>query len=303
MSVFADWHLKVGLPWHPRIEHALLSSKAVAVLIGPEGLGGWQLPEVWMALDIQQGARRNGRDFPVIPVLLPGSAPSPCFLLQNTWVDLRGGRDIVPADLLISALSHRDLIEVSSPINELCPYKGLDAFREEDEALFFGRDREVDRILKLVQNGPANPRQANIAAIVGPSGSGKSSLVDISRYRVVVEVALHDRAIVVGTVGKCCAFLDEVAHSRCPLRMRQVDVPRFDQLPHGRCSPDFAALGVDGKQTRNSVRQHLNSGGTVGLVLYQLGNSVGPLGRHLPDRVHSSGTVHTSPYLVAKQKC
>lgn len=50
------------------------------------------------------------------------------------------------------------------------PYRGLSTFKEEDKAVFFGRDAEIDTLLKLVHNQP-------VTAILGASGSGKSSLV------------------------------------------------------------------------------------------------------------------------------
>ena len=57
--------------------------------------------------------------------------------------------------------------QVSSAIN---PYKGLRAFTEADELDFFGRDDVVIAVYEaLVARG--------FIAIVGPSGSGKSSLV------------------------------------------------------------------------------------------------------------------------------
>jgi WD40 repeat protein/serine/threonine protein kinase len=52
------------------------------------------------------------------------------------------------------------------------PYKGLRAFEELDAGDFFGRRGEVDRLLKLFED--ANER---FLAVIGPSGSGKSSLV------------------------------------------------------------------------------------------------------------------------------
>jgi WD40 repeat protein len=52
----------------------------------------------------------------------------------------------------------------------LCPYLGLDAFREDDHDKFFGR-REL--IAKLIERLATN----RLLAVVGPSGSGKSSLV------------------------------------------------------------------------------------------------------------------------------
>ena len=50
------------------------------------------------------------------------------------------------------------------------PYKGLRAFREADAAEFFGRGELVDRLVAAVDVEP-------FVIVVGPSGSGKSSLV------------------------------------------------------------------------------------------------------------------------------
>jgi energy-coupling factor transporter ATP-binding protein EcfA2 len=54
--------------------------------------------------------------------------------------------------------------------DELCPYVGLDAFREETSGVFFGRQRLAALLLEKVQT-------SRLLAVVGPSGSGKSSLV------------------------------------------------------------------------------------------------------------------------------
>jgi len=50
------------------------------------------------------------------------------------------------------------------------PYRGLRSFHEEDRALFFGRDAVVERLIEAVAARP-------LTVVVGPSGSGKSSLV------------------------------------------------------------------------------------------------------------------------------
>src|SRR5262249_6237708 len=56
------------------------------------------------------------------------------------------------------------------------PYRGLEAFYETDAALFFGRRKLVQRAWTLFQKlqSGLGPR---ILAVVGASGSGKSSLV------------------------------------------------------------------------------------------------------------------------------
>jgi len=50
------------------------------------------------------------------------------------------------------------------------PFPGLRSFEEEEEFLFFGRETQIDEILKRL-------RMSRFLAVVGSSGSGKSSLV------------------------------------------------------------------------------------------------------------------------------
>jgi energy-coupling factor transporter ATP-binding protein EcfA2 len=66
----------------------------------------------------------------------------------------------------------RQLLQRGPPPEERlpCPYPGLLAFGPEDAGLFFGRDQESDDISRRI-------RQQNFLLVVGPSGSGKSSLV------------------------------------------------------------------------------------------------------------------------------
>lgn len=52
----------------------------------------------------------------------------------------------------------------------LCPYVGLDAFRESHRNRFFGRRRLLETLLERIGDH-------RLLAVVGPSGSGKSSLV------------------------------------------------------------------------------------------------------------------------------
>lgn len=52
----------------------------------------------------------------------------------------------------------------------LQPYRGLAAFREADKDMFFGREKFVDLLLTAIQ-------EHSLVAVVGSSGSGKSSVV------------------------------------------------------------------------------------------------------------------------------
>src|SRR5262249_58134871 len=54
--------------------------------------------------------------------------------------------------------------------------KGLQAFTEHDVKDFFGRTTLVEEMVKSLQHS-LNGGQARLLAVVGPSGSGKSSVV------------------------------------------------------------------------------------------------------------------------------
>ena len=66
-----------------------------------------------------------------------------------------------------------------APALGLCPYKGLNYFDEADADLFVGREaltaKLTERVLSLTLNGA--PQVPRFLAVVGASGSGKSSLV------------------------------------------------------------------------------------------------------------------------------
>ncbi len=79
-------NLTPGLLWPEALERALDETGAVAVFVGPHGLGAWQKREMYFALDQQAQAKQP---FPVIPVLLPGADPRTRFLFLNTWINLR----------------------------------------------------------------------------------------------------------------------------------------------------------------------------------------------------------------------
>jgi WD40 repeat protein/serine/threonine protein kinase len=64
--------------------------------------------------------------------------------------------------------------ELDEPVELLNPYKGLFAFQEADRNDFYGREKLVNRLLNQLRQ-PADT--SRFIALVGPSGSGKSSVV------------------------------------------------------------------------------------------------------------------------------
>ncbi len=56
-------------------------------------------------------------------------------------------------------------------LSEICPYRNLDVFTEADAEFFFGRQRVIDELVNSLRSEP------RFLAVFGPSGSGKSSVV------------------------------------------------------------------------------------------------------------------------------
>jgi hypothetical protein len=126
--------LTPGRPWFDELESALRQLRGVAVFIGKDGLGTLQKREMQFALARQATEEKEGRSFPVAPVLLPGCNPEmvSALLALNTWVDLR--RDLEDAravDPLVRAILRCPVEEAEQPGTAICPYRGLNAFREE----------------------------------------------------------------------------------------------------------------------------------------------------------------------------
>ena len=169
-SYFIDrWYLKPGHDWVDALERALAASRSVAVFLGQHEMGRWQQRERTWALDRQAG----DSEFAVVPVLLPGCEPPLGFLGQLTWIDLRNNHvDPQQMDALAGAI-RGEKVEwegLAKPRAMTCPYRGLKYFREEDAKFFFGRDDCTHELLSKIASSP-------IVAVVGASGSGKSSVV------------------------------------------------------------------------------------------------------------------------------
>jgi WD40 repeat protein len=63
-----------------------------------------------------------------------------------------------------------------------CPYPGMTPFSEAQQELFFGRDKEIEAAVQRLRQHP-------FLAVIGPSGSGKSSLI----YAGVIPTLRHSR--------------------------------------------------------------------------------------------------------------
>jgi tetratricopeptide (TPR) repeat protein len=169
---FDTWDMIPGRRWQGALLAALDQYKSAAVCFGPKGLGNWQRLEQEIALNRHA---RQGDHFPVIPVLLPGvdlSGTPLGFLQLHTWIDLReetpASYDALAAAVRGEKLAHNERLRTDA-LFSINPYRGLAYFREEDAPFFFGREDFTTEVYEAVN-------KSSFVAIVGGSGSGKSSI-------------------------------------------------------------------------------------------------------------------------------
>lgn len=175
---FDDRDLVAGCPFQEEMEQALAKSKCCVVFVGPSGIGPWQNEEMRLALEkvISRSIER------VIPVLLSGvGLPHPenvlpSVLRRRAWIRIpEVGHDGEALGRLKNGIlgappGKVTAWEVSDAFKLRCPFRGLLAFREKDSDLFFGREALTERLCSKVLDYP-------FLAVLGPSGSGKSSIV------------------------------------------------------------------------------------------------------------------------------
>jgi WD40 repeat protein len=127
----------------------------------------------------------------VVPALLPGAvrpeqeSKLPRFLRRLTWVNFSAEwREPEVLHRLVCGIKGimpgRHVTETQT---DICPFRGLEVFREQDHCFFFGREAVVQRLLDKLKT-------SRFLAVLGPSGCGKSSVVQAGLIPYLKEQAL-----------------------------------------------------------------------------------------------------------------
>lgn len=162
-----DQGTPAGRSWERELYAQLRKTDALIFLASAASVASrWCFAELSLA-------RSLGK--PVFPLRLEDGAHLP--LLDDVqWVNLDDGDEAFTRLLKGLRRAGFDPTDAFAWDSLRPPYPGLEPFAPEDAAVFFGREREIDRLLALLQ--PTLQRSSGrFVAIVGPSGSGKSSLL------------------------------------------------------------------------------------------------------------------------------
>lgn len=171
-SVFLDFDPEVGIPpgteWEKELYRQLRTCRAVIVVCSEHSMAS-----KWCFVEITH-AKALGKD--IIPVKV-AECKIDSVLTSRQVFDLTTnpatGRDELRRGLKALGVDASDSFDWdgSRP-----PYPGFLSFQEEDAAIFFGRAAEIQQGLELL-NRLRQFGGSRIVGVLGPSGSGKSSLV------------------------------------------------------------------------------------------------------------------------------
>lgn len=164
VHVLSELNFALGAPRISEFERAVRSSKRTLLVLSPAYMSEAALQ--FVDIMVQHFGLESGT-WPVIPLLLKPVELPPrlAFLVALDATDPQNWTDAVTR--LCSTLHAALPVPATRP---QCPYPGMRAFREQDATHFYGREAEIEELLQRLRRHP-------FVAVIGPSGSGKSSLV------------------------------------------------------------------------------------------------------------------------------
>ncbi|MDJ0839023.1 MAG: CHAT domain-containing protein [Acidobacteriota bacterium] len=168
----AAWHLLPGDNPNAVMAGVCARGATLVAVMGPSGLGPWLNVE---QRDVLAAALARGKAR-VVPLLLPGAgriereSDLPGFLRRRIWATLDEDETPEALEQTVRAIRGQPAGRPATTDADVCPFRGLEVFREEDRGFFFGREAVTQRLHEHMM-------QHHFLAVLGPSGSGKSSVV------------------------------------------------------------------------------------------------------------------------------
>lgn len=163
-DVWIDFErLSAGELWREKISQSIVQTDTVIVNLSPRAV---KSKNVRSEIQIAHGMGKR-----ILPVM-----SEPCIDLLDDYEETRWLTELHILDFEREGYNYayaQLLSTLRQAVPIPCPFKGLEAFQPTDSDYFFGREKLVDEMIRRLNR----PTADRFLAIVGPSGSGKSSLV------------------------------------------------------------------------------------------------------------------------------
>lgn len=157
--------LQPGAPIASEIERGIRNSRLTVAVLTPA-----YMADRWAVFGEQLASHANGAKGRLIP-LLRADCNVPMHLDFLVALDFRDpDRWPMEAERLRDRLARPPPMVADLP-ELVCPYPGMRPYAPENASCFHGRDKEIDEIIGRLRAGERE------IYVIGPSGSGKSSLV------------------------------------------------------------------------------------------------------------------------------
>jgi WD40 repeat protein len=162
--------LPLGAVVISEIDRGVSRSRFTVAVLSPS-----YLEDHWAVFGEQLASHLSAEDVRVIP-LRRTDCQLPLRLNARVSLDFT---DLARWEPEVARL--RELLHTAAPAAEQisCPYPGMRPFAEHEASRFFGRDQEIDELVGRLDGGERE------IYVIGPSGSGKSSLVHAGLLHVL----------------------------------------------------------------------------------------------------------------------
>lgn len=174
LDVWVDFRqIHGGELWRKEIDKGIARSEMLVVVLSPAAVAS-----TWVPYEVNS-AREQGKF--IIPVMAINALPqlelseNMKWLLDVHFINFIERYEEAFPELLNALPGKRRFnpFDEVDPATIPNPFKGLEAFQQTDSHFFFGREELIKKSLKRL----ATESNARFLAVVGASGSGKSSLV------------------------------------------------------------------------------------------------------------------------------
>lgn len=162
--------IQVGELWEQEIYRGLERAEFIVLCLSPASLAS-----EWVQREVMTTKEAGKRIYPVMVedcFKELQAHPTLSWLTAVQFIKFEGRYEQAFPELLEALPGGRKLgaYDIYNPANIPNPFKGLEAFQQRDAAYFFGREDVIQRALNRM-------RRTRFLAVVGASGSGKSSIV------------------------------------------------------------------------------------------------------------------------------